>query len=133
MMPILRDRLTSHSARELGDVFERHGLPYAPITRPQDLFDDPHLMATGGLATVTIPASASGAGREVEARTPLLPLALDGARLPARHGPPALGQDNLEVLRSLGYRDDDIAALRAAGVVANALSGPAGATEGGSG
>jgi crotonobetainyl-CoA:carnitine CoA-transferase CaiB-like acyl-CoA transferase len=120
LMPVLRERLAARPASEIGALFERHGLPYAPITRPQDLFDDPHLAATGGLAAVTIPASASGAGREVETRTPLLPLTLDGARPPVRRGPPALGQDNVEVLRGLGYRDDDIAALRAARVVADA-------------
>jgi len=47
MMPLLRERLASRSAEELGAAFDRHGLPYAPITRPQDLFDDPHLNATG--------------------------------------------------------------------------------------
>ncbi|HTN49354.1 MAG TPA: CaiB/BaiF CoA-transferase family protein, partial [Burkholderiaceae bacterium] len=103
MMPLLRERLAERTARDLAEIFERNGLPYAPITRPQDLFDDPHLNATGGLATVTIPPSASGAGRELTARTPLLPLTLDGAHLPARRGPPALGQDNVDILRELGY------------------------------
>ncbi|HQR19405.1 MAG TPA: CaiB/BaiF CoA-transferase family protein [Burkholderiaceae bacterium] len=129
MMPTLRERLASRQAEELGAIFERHGLPYAPITRPQDLFDDPHLNATGGLATVTVPASASGAGREVQVRTPLLPLTLGGERMPARRGPPALGEDSAAVLRALGYRDDEIATLRQAGVVANAAVGAAGTAD----
>ena len=44
MMPELRRRLAGYSAAELGSRFEEYGLPYAPITRPQDLFDDPHLV-----------------------------------------------------------------------------------------
>ena len=28
---------------------ERAGLPFAPIRKPEDLYDDPHLNATGGL------------------------------------------------------------------------------------
>ena len=60
--------------RELSQRFERVGLPYAPITQPHELFDDPHLLATGGLAPITVPADGSGAGRAIETRSPLLPL-----------------------------------------------------------
>ncbi|WP_256715695.1 CoA transferase, partial [Pseudomonas aeruginosa] len=52
MMPILRSHLAGRSAAELAAVFEHNELPFAPITKPQALFDDPHLNATGGLAPV---------------------------------------------------------------------------------
>ncbi|MFM8696281.1 MAG: CaiB/BaiF CoA transferase family protein, partial [Betaproteobacteria bacterium] len=92
MMPILRDRFAPLAAEELARRFESRGLPYAPITRPQALFDDPHLLATGGLAHTEVPADASGAGKPVSTRSPLLPLTLDGQRLPLRHNPPSIGQ-----------------------------------------
>jgi crotonobetainyl-CoA:carnitine CoA-transferase CaiB-like acyl-CoA transferase len=117
MMPLLRTRLAGFTAAELARRFEGLGLPYAPITRPQDLFDDPHLAATGGLAPLDIPPDASSAGRTVHTRAPLLPLSLDGQRLPVRQGPPALGQDSQALLRELGYRDAEIDALASAGVL----------------
>jgi crotonobetainyl-CoA:carnitine CoA-transferase CaiB-like acyl-CoA transferase len=117
MMPLLRERFATFSAAELSRRFEAIGLPYAPITRPQDLFDDPHLAATGGLAPVSVPADASGAGRRVDTRVPLLPLAIDGARLPVRNGPPGLGEHSLAVLHGLGYDAAQIAQLQADGVV----------------
>jgi crotonobetainyl-CoA:carnitine CoA-transferase CaiB-like acyl-CoA transferase len=117
LLPVLRERFVDFGAAELGARFERVGLPYAPITKPQDLFDDPHLLATGGLAPVTIPADGSGAGHAVETRTALLPLTLDGKRLPLRQPPPALGEHTDTLLRELGYRDGDIAALREARVI----------------
>jgi crotonobetainyl-CoA:carnitine CoA-transferase CaiB-like acyl-CoA transferase len=129
MMPPLRQRLAMHTANELAAAFERNGLPYAPITRPQDLFDDPHLLATGGLAAMKVPPSASGTGRAIETRTPLLPLTLAGARPPLRGGPPALGEHNVDVLRGLGYGDADIERLRADGVVAGVVDGKSSATE----
>jgi crotonobetainyl-CoA:carnitine CoA-transferase CaiB-like acyl-CoA transferase len=117
MMPILRERFAPLAADDLAARFERIGLPYAPITRPQDLFDDPHLLATSGLAPVTLPADASGANRAVDTRMALLPLTLDGARLPLRRAPPSIGADSRALLSGLGYGDEEITALVAAGVV----------------
>ena len=118
MLPMLRERFAAFGAAELAARFEKIGLPYAPITRPQDLFDDPHLAATGGLAPVTLPPDASSAGRSINTRTALLPLTMDGHRPGVRSGPPTLGQHTQALLQRLGYGAAEIEALRQAGVVA---------------
>ena len=111
LMPWLRLRLAQHTAAELSDMFERHGLPFAPITRPHELFDDPHLQATGGLAPMLLPD-----GRPTQ--VPLMPLTLGGVRPGIRLNPPRLGEHTDDILRSLGYDEAQLAALRLAHVVA---------------
>ena len=127
MLPLLRERFAPFSAATLAERFERIGLPFAPITQPQNLFDDPHLLATGGLAPTLVPADASGTGQAVQTRTPLLPLTLGGQRLPVRSSAPALGQHLDEVLLGLGYRAEEIQALRASGVIGEAVATGVGA------
>lgn len=117
LMPILRERFAGFSAASLSSQFESAGLPYAPITHPVDLFEDPHLLATGGLAPMSIPADASGAGKPIDTHAALLPITLDSERLAIRTGPPALGADTESVLNALGYTAQQIAALRADGVI----------------
>ncbi|TDM08577.1 MAG: formyl-CoA transferase [Ideonella sp. MAG2] len=111
LMPLLRERLSGQTAQALAEVFEREGLPYAPITKPHELLDDPHLLASGGLVPLSLPD-----GRAT--RTPLLPLTLDGQRPPVRLNPPSLGQHTAELLHSLGYSDGELQDLQRAGVVA---------------
>ena len=89
---------------DLEKKLEAIGLPYAPITRPEDLFDDPHLNASGGLAEIRDP-------RGHTFRTPTLPLELDGKRLPQRANPPAIGEGARELLEGLGYDAGKIDAL----------------------
>ncbi|GAB1577711.1 CaiB/BaiF CoA transferase family protein [Bordetella petrii] len=105
LMPRLRQALAGHTAAELAAVFEREGLPCAPITRPEQLFDDPHLAATGGLAPITLPD-----GRASMA--PLAPFTLGGAQPGIRLQPPRVSEHADELLRSVGYRDDEIEALK---------------------
>jgi len=121
LMPILRETFSIKSASELTRRFEAVGLPFAPITRPEELFDDPHLRATGGLAPVRIHADCSGANQEIDTVSPALPLVMDGQRLPIRQGPPALGADTASILASLGYSTDQISAMSAQGIVKESI------------
>jgi crotonobetainyl-CoA:carnitine CoA-transferase CaiB-like acyl-CoA transferase len=110
LIPWLRERLASTPASELAALFEANGLPFAPITDPQHLFEDPHLNATGGLAPMTLPD-----GRET--RVPLLPLKLDGERLGLRLDPPKLDEHGTDLLLSLGYSQEEVALLRRDGIL----------------
>jgi crotonobetainyl-CoA:carnitine CoA-transferase CaiB-like acyl-CoA transferase len=110
MMPILRSRLADHTAADLSAIFERNALPFAPITRPEDLFDDPHLNATGGLAPLTL---IDGRATMV----PLLPLTLGGERPGVRLHPPRLGQHTGELLSELGYSAGELDVLKSSDVI----------------
>ena len=115
LLPELRRRLAPFSAEELGARFEARGLPYAPISKPHELLDDPHLLATGGLASIRIPDPQSGA---TVGLAPLLPLLMNGDRPGVRLEPPFLGEHTADVLGELGYSAEDISALCARGVIA---------------
>ena len=115
LLATLRERLANRSAAELTEIFERARLPYAPIRRPEDLYDDPHLIATGGLADVVL-SDGDKAGQKV--KTTLLPFTMDGERLPVRCQPPRLGEHTVELLSGVGYEREEIEALRTQRVVA---------------
>jgi crotonobetainyl-CoA:carnitine CoA-transferase CaiB-like acyl-CoA transferase len=115
LMPMLRERLALRGAAELSALFEQAGLPFAPIRRPDELYDDEHLLATGGLADITLP-DGERAGHLAGAA--LLPFTLGGQRLGVRLQPPRKGQHTAEVLAQLGYTADEIDALRSKAAVA---------------
>lgn len=77
-------------------VCERARIPFAPIARPEDLFDDPHLRATGGLMPTTLPNG-------VRTALPRLPIHVADADLAIRCDPPRVGQDTRAVLAEAGY------------------------------
>ena len=115
LMPDLRRRLEAFTAAELIAIFDQAGLPFAPIVKPEELFDDPHLNATGGLAEVRL-SDGPKAGQTAPAA--LLPFTMDGQRLGVRHQPPTQGENTDELLQALGLSSADIAHLRSIQAVA---------------
>jgi crotonobetainyl-CoA:carnitine CoA-transferase CaiB-like acyl-CoA transferase len=115
LLPELRRRLEAFTAAELTVIFEKAGLPFAPIVKPEELFDDPHLQATGGLAEVRL---TDGPKAGQMARAALFPFTMDGQRLGVRHQPPHQGENTDELLQGLGLNAAEIERLRALKAVA---------------
>jgi crotonobetainyl-CoA:carnitine CoA-transferase CaiB-like acyl-CoA transferase len=109
-IPRIAGVLKGYTRAELMAMCERHGLPYAPIGKPADLFDDPHLNASAGLLPVTLPDGQ-------KTKLPALPLSLDGERLGLRRDLPRVGEHGAAILREMGYAEAEIAALQKAGVL----------------
>jgi crotonobetainyl-CoA:carnitine CoA-transferase CaiB-like acyl-CoA transferase len=110
LLPKLEEIFRRHGKQELSAKLEAIGLPFAPITRPRDLFDDPHLNA-GGMIETKDPRGKSF-------KVPGLPLELGGKRLALRSQPPQVSQDARALLAGLGYAPERIEAMFAEGVVA---------------
>jgi crotonobetainyl-CoA:carnitine CoA-transferase CaiB-like acyl-CoA transferase len=104
ILPVVTMIFAKMTKRELMDRCEALGLPFAPIAKPDDLFDDPHLNASGGLTPLTLPD-----GRKT--RVPNLPIEMDGVRFGTRLDLPRVGEHTRELLAGLGYRAEDVDAL----------------------
>jgi crotonobetainyl-CoA:carnitine CoA-transferase CaiB-like acyl-CoA transferase len=108
-------RMKGFSAADLSQRFEEAGLPFAPIMRPEQLLDDPHLLATGGLADIRL-TDGERAGQTV--KTTLFPFTLDGERPGVRLNPPKRGEHTRVVLAAIGFAEHEIDALIVAKAVA---------------
>ena len=110
IMPKVRALVKTFTRDAVIAKLDGTGLPFAPIGRPEDMFDDPHLLASGGLEAVTLED-----GRI--AYLPPLPLEMDGVRVNADAELPVPGRDSDAVLVGLGYDAEAIAGLRQSGAV----------------
>jgi crotonobetainyl-CoA:carnitine CoA-transferase CaiB-like acyl-CoA transferase len=115
LLTTLRERLATRTAAEISRVMEDAGLPFAPIKKPEELLDDPHLLATGGLADITL-TDGPRAGETV--KTTLFPFTLGGERPGVTLNPPRRGEHTREVLQSIGLAAPQIDALIEQRVVA---------------
>ncbi|UFN48642.1 CoA transferase [Roseomonas sp. OT10] len=99
---------------------EALGLSFAPIAKPSDLFEDPHLLASGGLLPIAL-SSAEGAPGGAPARPaaglPGLPVALDGQRMGLHRQPPRNGEHSVEIAREAHLSEAEIDALLAEGTL----------------
>lgn len=109
ILPHVRALVASMTRDEIVAKLEGTGLPFAPIARPEDMFDDPQL-ADGGLEPVTLDTGG-------ETRLPTIPLQMGGLRPGAPVTLPSPGADSRTVLAALGYDEERIERLVAQGAV----------------
>ena len=103
---VFRARPTAHWVERLNAV----GVPCGPILRVDEVFGDPQVVH--GRMAATVPHPTRG---KVTILTPTATLSRTPGRLERALGPK--GSDTDDVLAELGYGTDEIAALRADGVV----------------
>jgi crotonobetainyl-CoA:carnitine CoA-transferase CaiB-like acyl-CoA transferase len=96
VLPVVSAALGAFDQAALMERCEALGLPFAPIAKPWDLFEDPHLNASGGLVPLTL-----ADGRPIN--LPALPLSLNGERLEQRFDLPSVGQHTEEIMAELGW------------------------------
>jgi crotonobetainyl-CoA:carnitine CoA-transferase CaiB-like acyl-CoA transferase len=104
ILPIVSTIFGKMTKQALMDKCEALGLPFAPIAKPEDLFDDPHLNQSGGLVPVTLPNG-------TKTKVPNLPIEMDGTRFGTRLDLPRVGEHTRELLNGLGYSGDEVDGL----------------------
>ncbi len=109
ILPPIRALIAKLTAAQVIAKLDGTGLPFAPIGRPQDMFDDPHLNK-GGLEDVTL-------DNGTQVRLPTIPLEMGGQRIGSPQSLPKPGRDARAVLAGLGYDTEKADALIASGAV----------------
>ncbi|MEO0329970.1 MAG: CoA transferase, partial [Pseudomonadota bacterium] len=104
IMPRIRTLFSSLTKNELMARLEETGLPFAAITKPEELIHDPHLTASGGLLETKLPEGGY-------ALLPNLPVSFDDERLALELDPPMIGAHTEFILKSLEYTSDEIERL----------------------
>ena len=103
LVPVVQTLFSGFSNEQLINKLDLCGLPYAPIAKPEDLFEDPHLTQSQGLLPVEFPNGKT-------AGLPALPLELSGQRLGLRYPLPEVGEHTQEILRELELDDPAVKA-----------------------
>jgi crotonobetainyl-CoA:carnitine CoA-transferase CaiB-like acyl-CoA transferase len=111
LLPDLRAMFAAMSKDEVIRRCETANLPFSPVAHPEDLFDDPQLLAGGSLLDVTLTD-----GRET--RLPRVPVLVGEHEFGVRRQPPQVGEQTDKLLSELGYSAEEIADFRDTGLIA---------------
>ena len=99
LLPVVAAIVAQHTRAELAELFDRIDIPFAPVAKPGDLFDDPQLNAGGRMLEIDFcQRGARQNSAPARSRSAIMILAL-------RRQPPAIGEHTAEILAELGLAE----------------------------
>jgi crotonobetainyl-CoA:carnitine CoA-transferase CaiB-like acyl-CoA transferase len=108
IIPRASEEIKRWDVSELSARFDRLNICFSPINRPEDLFDDPHVLRPGGLVNNT---NADGASF----RVPALPIQWNGANIGEGLKVPPLGADTADIRAELEQEQNISPTIKATG------------------
>lgn len=100
-LPLIAQKVAQREVAELSTLFEAEGIPFSPIAKPSDMYDDPHAMQEGAMAESFCEDGSSF-------KAPSLPFEVNGTMITGGGNVPAKGQDTVEILTDLGLSKEQI-------------------------
>ncbi|MEM7404666.1 MAG: CaiB/BaiF CoA-transferase family protein [Pseudomonadota bacterium] len=111
LLPLVADIAVRYTKAQLVEILERVGIPFAPVVRPDELFEDIHLVESGQLLDVEVK-------EDIWTRLPRLPIEIGDHPIgDVRSQPPRAGEHTAEILAAAGVSDDELRTLVKEGVV----------------
>jgi len=101
IIPRLQELFSTFTKDDLMKKLDSTGLPFAPISKPEDLFDDVHLNESGGLLDIEIPTGG-------KTKLPAMPINMDDRRFDVHTPVPKVGEHSIKILEELGMDQDEI-------------------------
>lgn len=107
----LKRRISAFSKSELLDMAEKANIPFSPVAKPEELFEDPQLNEGGSLMETVLPGG-------IKTKLPRIPVRVGSYDFNLRNNPPEVGEGSQEVLKSIGLTKKEIDELDKSGVIA---------------
>lgn len=110
LVPKLKEAMSRLTKTEMIRSAEEARVPFAPLKRPDELFDDPHLNESGGFVQTTFPGG-------IKTKMPKIPMRIGDYDFNLQSNPPEVGQYGGEVLAGIGFSKEEIRALNSQGII----------------
>jgi crotonobetainyl-CoA:carnitine CoA-transferase CaiB-like acyl-CoA transferase len=110
LIPELQKEFKQKGKEEMIRLAEEAGISFAPIARPEDLFEDRQMNEGGNLVEATLTS-----GKRT--KLPRIPLRMGKYDFGLRSHPPRVGEGTREILKSLSIPESEIEALRKDGIL----------------
>ena len=105
LIPDLQKVFQKMGKEEIIRLAENAGISFAPIARPEDLFEDRQMNEGGNLLEVALESGQ-------RAKLPRIPLRIGNYDFGLRNHPPKIGEGTREILKSLSIPESEFEALR---------------------